>query len=124
MSQELESYQKRLRELELIIEECNLVSNNLNSEFWGLVHRTLTSLIKSYKEEVFKNSEKKDVEIRALLGKMEGLEYFLEIMENNFKTRLEHSLLEKEHILNLIQLERGALDKQKDLSYNAGTGDV
>lgn len=97
----------RLRQVTTIIRECEIIVNSIDSPFWDIVRRTLKSQVEIYKQDAYSAAETEDKSIRNFLGRMQGLEWTLNLVERDFADQYQRAREEKQTLEEqLVEVER------------------
>lgn len=96
----------KIKALNEVIREGDVVEQFLQSEAWSIIRRTLDAVIERDKAEAFDKAPNRDQEIRYYLGRQEQAEEIRRILEKDFIGRRQAAVDEK------IMLE--ALDKDQE----------
>ena len=79
-----EAIKDRIVELQGILDECEVVLNSKDSPFWGILKRTYQAKVLAYKQDCYSAAESEDKSIRNFLGRMEGVEWAVAVVEEDF----------------------------------------
>lgn len=98
MTQSIQEINARMMELDSVLKECELMINGRDSDFWQVLKRTYEAQVKSYRTSSRSAAESDLKSIRNFIGKEEGLEWAIDVVENDF---LEQARRAKEELLQL-----------------------
>lgn len=93
-----------------IIEEGNAVATLVSSPAWPIIKRTALAQIENYKQDCFDAAKDATKDIRAYLGRMEGIEWLIQTIESRFIEERNRAL-EELHRLEEEERAQNELDK-------------
>lgn len=111
----------RIGELQTILDECEVILTGRDSKFWEILRRTYEAKVQSFKQDCYQAAESEDKSIRNFLGRMEGLEWAVALVEEDFISQARRA---KEEILSLRaqlkeleEIDRGVESIVRDPMY-------
>lgn len=81
--------------IDQIIEEGNIIEGFIGSDAWRIVHRTARALVDNYRRDSYDAAKDETKSVRNFLGRMEGIEELLRIIETDFIEARTRALDEK-----------------------------
>lgn len=98
---------QKFETLTQIIEEGNEIEGFLASKAWEIIRRTVRAQIESYRTDCYDAAKDMTKNLGNFLGRMEGLETLLRLIENDFSEAKRGALAERE---SMLELERESQD--------------
>lgn len=111
----------RICELQTILKECEIILNGKDSEFWGILQRIYRAQSESYKQSTFAAAEDEHKSIRNFIGKQEGVDWCISVVETDFidqaKRAKEELLNLKEQLVEIEEIDKGVDSIIQDPMY-------
>lgn len=88
----------RLDSLHQVIREGDVIDGFLRTEAWTIIQRTLEAQSKVYKDEAFEAARSDDKSIKNFLGRQEGIEWVINLLQSSFINTRNAAMQEKKDL--------------------------
>ena len=105
----------RLKAQKEVMMEGELVEGLLKSKAWEIVKRTIEAQLKSYKVDTQDAAKNRLKDIRAYIGRQEGLEWLIQCVEEDFikmKNAAFQEMLQDEAFYKEGELQNGDIHRE------------
>lgn len=111
----------RIGELQTVLDECEVILNGRDSAFWQIIRRIYEAQIKSYRASTRQAAEAEDRSIRNFIGKEEGIEWAIDVVELDFLDQAKRAKSEltslQAQLKELEEIDRGVDSLIQDPMY-------
>jgi len=87
----LSADERQMEDLRCIMEEGRTIAEFLTSPAWSIIERTLQAQISNYREDCYDAAKSTNKNISNYLGRMEALEWAINVIKTAFKDAAERA---------------------------------